>query len=1041
MPVGAIVGGGIIAGAGSYLGGQKQADAAGAAAAQSAAAAAQARADLAGFRLPGQSAMYSLADLFGLDRGGAGPTGQPFTDLSGFENSPGYKFTQQQAIRGLELSNASKGLLKSGANLTGIQNTAAGLASQTFNNYVSQLMGQAGIGAQAAGGSASAGLQGAQLSNQALMAQGAANASSIVGPANILSNALGQYAGASNLYGGSNNLWASSYLNPNMGMSYPSAAAQGAPSTWSPAPRMAAHGGRFDHGETAIVGDQPMKQNMSDDEKMWYMRMLQDRFGHLDRQQDMDRQTVDDMEVVPPYRPTFEDRWPRPEEQFRTPAYNEGGHIPRYAEGGPVSPGLGMVGDLPSMGNIFGSMLNNPNGLSSQLSPYLDLASKSGLFPSSMIDTTRGVLNDPNVLTANPFQTMMNYAESQSQPMPNATSTPNTMPTTPGLNFPPQLMRNNNDLWGGNSWGGNNLSNPSGSSYQGGFEAGGRVRQGSATVGETRPEIFLPDDPDNPAHVVGRNGPEVRQFDEPGTVLPNEAFDPRVQDVFERGAARTRARYPNVGSTNSPLERFARSQNDTSMIDTLSHAFLDPIPEYGDIEGGVDRALPLAALGTGSPMLRGMPKTPGIELGTGGGGFLRRMFGQPDEMPIRREPTMSQAERREPQIGMAPRDKFNEATRQGVTNSEELSKMTGMPRSQVVDLLSRDELAKIAMSTSEEAHASNPLISLFIRTTDPTSGSLKIGDLKAFTRDLSKDQIQNVLRRLNPEDFRRYQKSIYNLGVRDAGVRDAIIPETAPGEISAPSGKGALGFWEELNPQSYTPPEPLGVPDTPPPSVVRRRPAPRRVAPVADEPVNDLAPASTMSTPEPIPELSRLDKMRAIAAAGVVRPGPNTIARRSAANLPPLGPPPEMAPPARPRMLESSGPDLSGNLSPEELAWMKRLRGYADGGRPMPGAPSMVGDQPGMPGGLPMTPGLGMIAGRTVPGSQLPGLTAAAAPQSPDAMGGLSQLAQGGTQPPQNGFDPRMMMPPPMPTHEPDKTFDVLLNFSRRLNSLNQVGR
>ncbi len=63
----------------------------------------QARADFLPFRDTGASAMYSLADLYGLSRTGGGPTGTPFgpSALEAFRQSPDYAFPLAEGTRSL----------------------------------------------------------------------------------------------------------------------------------------------------------------------------------------------------------------------------------------------------------------------------------------------------------------------------------------------------------------------------------------------------------------------------------------------------------------------------------------------------------------------------------------------------------------------------------------------------------------------------------------------------------------------------------------------------------------------------------------------------------------------------------------------------------------------------------------------------------------------------------------------------------------------------------------------------------------------------
>jgi hypothetical protein len=177
MPTAAVVAG---ASLGSAVIG---ANAAQSAAKKQAAAAAQARQDMLPFSIPGQGAMGSLAQLYGINpQTGAYDPNQAFdqASLQAFQRSPDYQFAMQQGLGALENSQAAKGMLRSGNTLRGITEFGQGLATQTFGNYRGALAQLAGIGAGAASGA-----------GQAAMQQGAAQASGIVGAGNAWAGALG----------------------------------------------------------------------------------------------------------------------------------------------------------------------------------------------------------------------------------------------------------------------------------------------------------------------------------------------------------------------------------------------------------------------------------------------------------------------------------------------------------------------------------------------------------------------------------------------------------------------------------------------------------------------------------------------------------------------------------------------------------------------------------------------------------------------------------------------------------------------------------
>lgn len=176
MPAGAIIGATSL---GSALIGSSAAQRA---ASMQSRAAAAARADMLPFTYPGRGAAASLAEMYGIDPATGERTGQPMSaaTLAAFERSPDYQFARQEGLRGVEFSNAARGMLRSGNNLRGLTEYASGLATQNFNNYRTSLQELARIGSGAAG-----------AAGQATMAQGAANASGVVGSANAWMSGLG----------------------------------------------------------------------------------------------------------------------------------------------------------------------------------------------------------------------------------------------------------------------------------------------------------------------------------------------------------------------------------------------------------------------------------------------------------------------------------------------------------------------------------------------------------------------------------------------------------------------------------------------------------------------------------------------------------------------------------------------------------------------------------------------------------------------------------------------------------------------------------
>lgn len=126
-----------------------------------------------------------IAGLEGLNRLNSG-------DYSSFENSPDYKYALREGLAGVEGSAAARGGLYSGNAMRALQATGSGLASQNLGNYRNALMGQIGIGQNAAGTLTNAGFNAAQGIGMGLAGAGDARASGIVGKSNAYQTGLSE---------------------------------------------------------------------------------------------------------------------------------------------------------------------------------------------------------------------------------------------------------------------------------------------------------------------------------------------------------------------------------------------------------------------------------------------------------------------------------------------------------------------------------------------------------------------------------------------------------------------------------------------------------------------------------------------------------------------------------------------------------------------------------------------------------------------------------------------------------------------------------
>jgi hypothetical protein len=141
----------------------------------------QTREDLAPWREVGEQALYQYADLLGIPPPGA-TTALP-VDYSAFEQSPGYQFRMDQGIKAIERSAASKGLLQSGGTAKALQDYGQGTASQTFNDYMNQLAGAAGVGQTATTTTAVLGAEAAQQAGSSAEQEALARSSGYLGQA------------------------------------------------------------------------------------------------------------------------------------------------------------------------------------------------------------------------------------------------------------------------------------------------------------------------------------------------------------------------------------------------------------------------------------------------------------------------------------------------------------------------------------------------------------------------------------------------------------------------------------------------------------------------------------------------------------------------------------------------------------------------------------------------------------------------------------------------------------------------------------------
>jgi hypothetical protein len=146
----------------------------------------------------GNSAMGALGSAQGLN-------GQP-ANYSGFENMPGYQFAQTMGQQAGERQAAAMGNAGNSGTSALIANQVTGTAMQDYNTYISQLMGSAGLGAQANTGLANAQLETGTNTSQLQQNSGQAQASGVSGASSAVGGVIGGLANSLTGGGGLGNI-------------------------------------------------------------------------------------------------------------------------------------------------------------------------------------------------------------------------------------------------------------------------------------------------------------------------------------------------------------------------------------------------------------------------------------------------------------------------------------------------------------------------------------------------------------------------------------------------------------------------------------------------------------------------------------------------------------------------------------------------------------------------------------------------------------------------------------------------------------------
>lgn len=180
---------------------------------------------LAPFTSTGTSALSQLANIFGFGPGGSGSPNAAAAQ-SQLSQFPGFTFGRDQGVQALDRSAASRGLLRSGAQLQDVQKFGTDYAmQQAWAPYVSGLEYASSLGENAAAGTGSLGAAAAAQAGNAQFQGGidaaSARGNGIANVGNILSSGLQQYAlqnpGGGGGGGGSLASLSASYLNSGPG--------------------------------------------------------------------------------------------------------------------------------------------------------------------------------------------------------------------------------------------------------------------------------------------------------------------------------------------------------------------------------------------------------------------------------------------------------------------------------------------------------------------------------------------------------------------------------------------------------------------------------------------------------------------------------------------------------------------------------------------------------------------------------------------------------------------------------------------------------
>jgi hypothetical protein len=222
MPIGAAIGGAVVTGAASIFGAKKtadaQKDAAKKASKQQEKQYQQARTDLAPYRETGNSALYSLADMYGLPTPSNPQGGQAFSEssLAAFRNSPDYQVAMKEGIGAFDKSAAANGMLLSGGQVREVTELGADIGSRYFGSYLDRLSSMARMGQSSAAGSADMSMAHGSNLAKTSMAAGEAKGAGIMGMTQGFNNMVGSLSNTvGTAFGGSKPVGDLSHVSHN----------------------------------------------------------------------------------------------------------------------------------------------------------------------------------------------------------------------------------------------------------------------------------------------------------------------------------------------------------------------------------------------------------------------------------------------------------------------------------------------------------------------------------------------------------------------------------------------------------------------------------------------------------------------------------------------------------------------------------------------------------------------------------------------------------------------------------------------------------